>query len=78
MVVEVEEGGEGREWGGEAAACGVRGGVGCVWFGLVSLFLLGCLILSDVLGMRAWVFVALALCWAAAYLRFYLDGKVRS
>ena len=78
MVVEVEEEGEGREWGGEAAACGVRGRVGCVWSGLVSLFLLECLMLSDVLRVRVWVFVALDLCWAAAYLPFYLDGKVRS
>ncbi|OCK97360.1 uncharacterized protein K441DRAFT_656124 [Cenococcum geophilum 1.58] len=33
---------------------------------------------SGVLWMRVWVFVALALCWAAACLCFYLDGKVRS
>lgn len=67
--MEVEEGRRGREWGGEAAAW-VRGGVGCVGFGLVGLFLLGCLMLSGVLRVRVWVFVALVLCWAAAYLCF--------
>ena len=62
MVVEVEEGRRGGEWGGEAAAWGVRGGVGCVGFELVGLFLLRCLMLLGVLRVSVWVLAALALC----------------
>ena len=64
-------GGAEREGVGRRGRClGGRGGLECVGLRLAGLFLLRCLMLSGVLRVRVWVFAALALRWAAAYLCF--------